>query len=97
MSKKQRWIRENPDRHAGIKMNRESEYPVEISTRAGASVFLNPLKRMIKGKPYKNQEFQNETNRMIKEAVQRNAAIAKQREEEQKKIDSGQVTYEVKE
>lgn len=80
MSSKRRKIRDNPDRHAGILLNRESNYPVEISDRRGNSIFLNPLKRMIKNKPYVNTEYQEVANKMVRDAVQKNAAIQKQKE-----------------
>lgn len=89
-------IKENPDRHAGIVLNRTSKYPIEIMDKRGHSIYLNPLKRMIKNKPYRNEEYLAETNRMMREAIQRNQAIEKQRQEEQNKIASGKVTYEVK-
>jgi len=56
----------NPDRHKIIKSLREKNTLVEIITRGGKEVVLNPYKHFLYKKPYKNQEYQKELWRFMR-------------------------------
>lgn len=72
MGKKRQNLAKNPDRHYGYMTLRNSRYPIEVGI-GGTTVYLNPLKRMLKNKPYKNLEYQKELNRLVREHALREA------------------------
>lgn len=78
--KKRKFLKRNADRHAGLMLLRESEYPMAFTIN-GATVYLNPMKKMIKGEQYKNLAYQDELNRMLTKFMEHQKAILKQQRE----------------
>lgn len=79
MGRKQRERKENPDRHYGYMTMRQSKYPVEVAI-GGTTVYLNPLKRMLKNKPYKNMAYQEELNRLVREFALKQQSVENNKE-----------------
>jgi len=79
MGKKRQDRLKNPERHYGYMTLRQSKYPIEVAV-GGTTVYLNPLKRLIKNKPYKNLAYQEELNRLVREHALKAAANVKSEE-----------------
>ena len=70
MGRKNRLKREIPNRHELIVRMREGKLGgIEtFVNRYGAEIALNPIKRFLKKKPYKNHEFHNHMMRTLTRA-----------------------------
>jgi len=74
--------KQNPQRHQAFMKLREErdECMRTIITNSGKEITLNPLKHFLLGKPYKNQEFANETLRIAGRYAQ---SLQKNKKEEE--------------
>ena len=56
----------NSDRHkAFMRIRKEPDTSEIFTTRNGAEVVINPIKKILKGKEYVNKEFKDEVNRKM--------------------------------
>lgn len=64
----------------GVLMLRDSKYPMEFAMH-NHNVYLNPLKKMIKGGRYMKDEYQDVMNGIIRDFMMKQQAAAKQAEQ----------------
>lgn len=68
--------RANPQRHIGFMTMRASKYPMEFTMKTH-NVYLNPLKKMVKGSHYKCLEYQDVLTGIIKDFMMKQEAAIK--------------------
>lgn len=56
----------NPNRHkAFMRIRKDGDTSEIFTTRNGAEIVINPIKKILKGQEYVNREFRDEVNRKM--------------------------------